>query len=149
MVILNDAELVRMGIAGETIKERRLEFDSMARTSAGAKVATDEEMAVFIVQLEKNGFGKPLVQEGSGLTSDSSVVMIRHGDRERHISKASLDALAAEQGASARGTLTRKWVDVVLTVQQFFNVLDQAQAVDGAGGLNLLGEQGSSGAENR
>lgn len=89
-VILNDAWLVKRGIEGDTVKERRLNFQSQSRSmeDSTAKVFEDAVVDAYIHHIETTLELHPLMLDGPiGTTSPiySSAIEIVEGTNVRHV----------------------------------------------------------------
>jgi len=87
--LLSDAQLIKMGIPGETMDERRLNFDSTEQVDAATKICHDDAIAGLAQAFEASKIAKDAIEGPAPMTAgerDSSFELMVDG-RTRHVMK--------------------------------------------------------------
>ena len=113
LTIISDAYLERSGVPGDTDRERRNAFYSVARENALVKVAGDERFGDLVRALEASGFSDH-ASEGEYAGSAGAAVSLVIGDEARHTVQpmaataagiAALDKKRLESFANMKGAI--------------------------------------------
>lgn len=121
MGIVNDSHLTRLGVAGGSADERRVNFYSAVHGDSAPKVTSDEILAALIGYLDEAGFAR-LASAGPIVEGESPSISIEvsTGGATRHAAR--MKGMTAEDA--------KAFNELVMAFYQTYNAIPQYQAYD-------------------
>lgn len=119
--LISDAMLIEMGIEGDTLEERRLNFDSNEQTGVIAKVCENDTIAGLAQAFEKSGLAANAADgpaPETGNAKDNSIEIVING-RARHLMKSETTDLTG-------------FIEFMQGFVEIYNLYDAHASVEGA-----------------